>query len=132
MLYKVMRHLRNFFATTTYYSGVFTVEGGKIEPPLLTDGNYYLIEGSVKNDGVYKWPVDLENEKFYGVITLLAPPKAFIETVDAIKEYESKHGHSPYVSESFGGYTYSKAQGKNGPITWKEVFAEDLKVWRRI
>ena len=131
MLYKVMRHLRNFFATTTYHSGVFTVENGVINPP-LDEGQYYLIEGSVKNDGVYKMPTALNDEKFYGVITLLAPPPAFIETVDAIKEYQDKHGNSPYVSESFGGYSYSKAQGKNGPITWKEVFAEDLKVWRRI
>lgn len=131
MLYKVMRHLRNFFATTEYYSGVFTVEGGAINPP-LDEGKYYLIEGSTKNDGVYKMPTALNDETFYGVITVLAPPPAFIETVDAIKEYQDKHGYSPYVSESFGGYSYSKAQGKNGPATWKDVFADDLKVWRRI
>lgn len=131
MLYKVMRYLRNFFATTTYYSGEFSVVEGVINPP-LNDGQYFLIEGSKYNNGVYKVGEDLTDESFYGVITLLAPPKSFLETVDAIEKFESENVKSPFTSESFGGYSYTKAQGKNGPITWKEVFADELSVWRKI
>lgn len=131
MLYKVMRYLRNFFATTTYYSGEFSVVEGVLNPP-LENGQYFLIEGSKYNNGVYKVGEDLTDETFYGVITLLAPPKSFLETVDAIEKFESENVKSPFTSESFGGYSYTKAQGKNGPITWKEVFADELSVWRKI
>lgn len=132
MLYRVMRYLRNFFATTTYYSGNFTVVDGVINPP-LNDGQYFLIEGSKYNNGVYIVGKDtLTDESFYGVITLLAPPKDFIETVEAIEKFESENVKSAFTSESFGGYSYTKAQGKNGPVTWREVFASELSIWRKI
>lgn len=131
MLYTIMRHLRNFFATNEYYSGEVTIKDGAINPP-LKDGQYYLIEGSRNNNGVFKVPEGLTNETFYGVVTLLAPPPEFLKTVEKIEEFNSSFKASPYVSESFGGYSYSKAQGKNGPVTWKEVFSGDLNVWRRV
>lgn len=132
MLYKVMRYLRNFFETTTYYSGNFTVVDGVINPP-LNDGQYFLIEGSKYNNGVYIVGKDtLADESFYGVITLLAPPKDFLETVSEIEKFESENVKSAFTSESFGGYSYTKAQGKNGPVTWREVFASELSIWRKI
>ena len=131
MLYKVMRYLRNFFETTTYYSGNFAVVDGVINPP-LNDGQYFLIEGSKYNNGVYKVGDKLADESFYGVITLLAPPKDFLDTVEEIKKFESENVKSAFTSESFGGYSYTKAQGKNGPVTWREVFASELSIWRKI
>ena len=131
MLYTIMRHLRNFFATSEYYSGEVTIKDGVINPP-LKNGQYYLIEGSLNNNGVIKAPDGLTDEKFYGVVTLLAPPPEFMKMVSKIEEYTANHKPSPFVSESFGGYSYTKAQGTNGPVSWKEVFKDDLKVWRRI
>ena len=43
---------------------------------------------------------------------------------------------SPYQSESFGGYSYSKASGNasngDGNITWQSHFANELNRWRKI
>ena len=101
--------------------------------PPLNDGQYFLIEGSKYNNGVYIVGKDtLADESFYGVITLLAPPKDFLETVSEIEKFESENVKSAFTSESFGGYSYTKAQGKNGPVTWREVFASELSIWRKI
>lgn len=133
MLYKVMRYLRNFFATDTYYSGKCTVADGVMDPPLDV-GHYYLIEGSIRNNGIHLMTdyTDFKDEEFYGVITLLAPPEDFLETVEAIEKFEKQNAKTPFTSESFGGYSYTKAQGKNGPVTWKEAFASELNAWRKI
>ena len=44
---------------------------------------------------------------------------------------------SPFSSESFGGYSYSKAQGYAGEgggmlNTWQAIFASRLAPWRKI
>ena len=40
---------------------------------------------------------------------------------------------SPYTSESFGGYSYTKATDANGaPIGWQKAFASRLNKWRKL
>ena len=45
---------------------------------------------------------------------------------------------SPYASESFGGYAYTKAsagQGSadsGGGISWRTPFASELNKWRKL
>ena len=40
---------------------------------------------------------------------------------------------SPYQSESFGGYSYTKASASNGDqVDWKTVFRSRLNRWRKI
>ena len=67
MLYEIMRYCRNFFAVNSKI-GKWEIVGGKIRLPFLLDGQYFLIKGSVFNDGVYKYPAEeLTEEKFFSM-----------------------------------------------------------------
>lgn len=135
MLYEIMRHLRNFFPTNTRKEGSFVIEDGKISLLFVKDDQYILIEGSDFNDGVYKYPVsDLADEAFDGEITVLAPPREFLELVSDIEALvASNKGKEGFASESFGGYTYTKATNSAGNIAgWSDVFKDRLAVWRKI
>ena len=106
----------------------------KIKP-----GQYFRIVGSIFNDGVYcfKEELVLEDEEFDGAIWLMAIPKDFLALAKEIDDWVTEYGSkltSPYQSESFGGYSYSKASGKNGggAVTWQDAFATRLNLYRRI
>lgn len=137
MLYEILRHIRNFFpADNGYHDGQFIITGGSISLPFLRDKQYFLIEGSVLNDGVYKYPATgLEDETFQGTITELRIPKDFLQLVKEIEDWQAKYGTKvgPYQSESFGGYSYSLATtGSGKSIGWKDAFAGRLNAWRKI
>ena len=106
--------------------------------PFLADGQYFRICGSVFNDGLHQYNVlDLVDETFTGTIWALAIPKAVIELADEIQKWQEKNGEasvSPYQSESFGGYSYSKATDAEtgGAVTWQSAFKQQLSAWRKI
>lgn len=136
MLYEVMKYIRNFFPRQ-YFEGTFKISGGTLGLPESFKGHYFLIEGSFLNDGVYKYDAsDLEDETFTGCITSLAPPKDFIVLVDEIKSWCDKYAvvtNGPYQSESFGGYSYTKATNANGNAAgWQDVFQSRLNNWRKL
>lgn len=119
-------------------SGKWEVSDGCIDLPLL-DGQYYRIVGSVFNDGLHQYPDnDLTDEVFSGNIYGLAIPKQLIEIANEIKDWQDKNGDaadSPYQSESFGGYSYSKASGSSGDGSlsgWQLAFASKLNPWRKL
>lgn len=133
MLYEIMKHIRNFFVRGEKIQGEFHIEDGTISLPLL-DGQYFLIEGSILNDGVYKYPAsELTDETFVGVITPLAPPQDFIALCNEINEYNSKSPESAYASESFGGYSYTRATDNDGNVAgWQSAYKKRLDVYRKI
>lgn len=128
--------LRNYFETKKRF-GTFTISGGSISPSdFLQDGQYFRIVGSVFNDGVYRHPAhDLTDETFDGAVWAMAVPPAVIELLQKIQEFEAATANSPtaYISESFGGYTYTKATDENGlPAGWRSVFKSELNRWRKL
>ena len=132
------RHLRNWFVCEEHI-GTFSVEGGMISLPFLREGQWFRIVGSVFNDGVYKHPaVGLADEVFDGAVLAMAVPPDVMSLLDDINAWEEKHreaAESPYSSESFGGYTYTKANGTgaNGaPVSWNTVFRARLNEWRKL
>ena len=133
MLYEIMAHIRNFFPAEGH-EGAYVIENNTISLSFAKAGQYILIEGSTMNDGVYKLPVDdLNDEEFTGRITLLTPPKAFIELVEEIKAYMQENKPTPYQSESFGGYSYTKATNASGnAASWQDVFRGRLNTWRKL
>jgi hypothetical protein len=141
MLTEVCAELRNYFVTEIH-EGTFEIVGGKIAPlDFLQEGQYYRIVGSVFNDGVHQYtvgegsPPTLADERFSGAVWAMAVPSSVIALTDDIKSFcDSDSGRaSAYTSESFGGYSYSKATDANGaPMSWQKVFASRLKKWRRI
>ena len=76
----------------------------------------------------------MPNEEFIGEIWALAVPPSLLETVEKIEAWETKNAeaaHSPYQSESFGGYSYSKSSESIGN-GWQTAFRGELNVWRKI
>lgn len=141
MLTELCRECRNWFTTDSdKHSGDFTISDGGITPfDFVLSGQHFRIMGSHFNDGVYKNVPEevakLAAETFTGQIWAMRIPPAFIDLSGRIEEYIAKNEKeiSPYTSESFGGYSYTKATGSNGSVlTWKEVFNSQLKVWRKI
>lgn len=139
MLEQVLRHLNNWFLVEIH-EGTFTVENGSIALPFLQTNQYFRICGSVFNDGLHLYPaVNLTDETFTGTVWALAVPKAVITLSIDIAAWEEKNGEaslSPYTSESFGGYSYTKASGGKADTSdatgWQGAFRGRLNDWRKL
>lgn len=113
--------------------GDLVIEGGSIGLPLLP-GQYFWISGSVFNDGLHREGDALTDESFYGEATPLAIPQPFVDLADRVSKWNANQAEpSPVQSESFGGYSYTRATGKNGgAYTWRDAFSSELAKWRMI
>lgn len=138
MLTELCQECNNYFVTKKTI-GKFKIQGGTLVPSVdLITGQYFRIVGSRLNDGVHKFsdPNDVlqDEPEFEGAVWDMRVPKAFVELSQEISTYDSTHEVSPFTSESFGGYSYSKGINANGvPITtWREAFASALNKWRKI
>lgn len=138
MLTELCAELRNYFEVPNgRHFGKFTISGGSIAPlDFLQEGQYFRIVGSVFNDGVHQYPAtSLTDEVFEGAVWAMAVPPTLIALAAEIKAYnDSDAGKtSPYTSESFGGYSYTKATDANGaPIGLQKAFASRLAKWRKL
>ena len=140
MLSELCAEVRNYFirSKADIHNGKFTINGGKIAPlDFLQKNQYFRIVGSVFNDGVYKndEKLNLTDEVFEGAVWSMSLPPDFIDLCTEIEEYKKSDmaKPSPYTSESFGGYSYSKATDSNGvPLDCKKVYASRLNRYRRI
>ena len=138
MLTELCAELRNYFEVPNgRHFGTFTISGGSIAPlDFLQEGQYFRIVGSVFNDGVYQYPAtSLTDEVFEGAVWAMAVPPTLIALSAEIKAYNDSYAGkaSPYTSESFGGYSYTKATDANGaPIGWQKAFASRLNKWRKL
>ena len=139
MLEQVLMHLKNWFLVPGgIHEGTYTIEDGGITLPFLANGQYFRIVGSVFNDGLHQYPAsDLKAETFEGTVWALAVPQAVIDLALEIEAWQKKNGDasvSPYQSESFGGYSYSKAtdSASGGAVTWQSAFRSRLNAWRKL
>lgn len=143
MLYAICSEIKNFFTRNDdRLIGDWEIVGGTFAPPITFPTDYIRIVGSRLNDGVYKVSeMTLKDEVFHGAVWLMSPPADFLELVGEIKAWQDKNGGvdsaamSPFASESFGGYSYTKGQGSasgaNVP-TWESTYASRLNIYRRI
>lgn len=146
MLTVLCKELNNWFEYAKFF-GTFTIDNNVITGCYsLQENQYFRIVGSVFNDGVYKFDEDLDliDETFTGAIWAMAVPKEVIALADDIKDWSDKYlgvdsaAMSPFNSESFGGYSYSKSGGSSssGNVdlsgTWQGAFADRLNHWRKI
>lgn len=139
MLEEILRHLNNWFLVEIH-EGTFTVENGSIALPFLQNNQYFRVIGSVFNDGLHQYPAaDLTDETFTGTVWALAVPKAILTLSNEIDEWQKKFGDTvanPYTSESFGGYSYTKASGGKADTTavtgWQDAFRNQLNAWRKL
>lgn len=135
MLNEIMHYLHNYFTTPVSVEGEYSIEGGALSLPFVKDGQYILIEGSNFNDGAYVYPLEnATDESFNGCVTVLSPPDEFIKLCNQIGAYVDKEADlTGLQSESFGGYSYTRATNANGGLAdWQDVFRERLNAWRKI
>lgn len=132
MIDAICASLRNYFVVEIV-DGEYTVTDGGITLPFLAAGQFFRVVGSVFCDGVYrcgdKLPAD---ETFDGAIWAMAIPPALEELAAEIEAWEEKNAdivNSPYQSESFGGYSYTKGSDS---ASWQGVFAKRLNRWRKL
>lgn len=150
ILTELCQELRNWFdRNQPKYYGEFAIENGVLilsGDMSLRDGQYFRVIGSALNDGVHKYGVygdSLTDEEFTGTVWAMAIPPAVLSLADDIQAWQDKYGAidgfalSPFTSESFGGYSYSKSQGgtsagRGTVTTWQAAFANRLNKWRKI
>ena len=148
MLTEICQYLKNWFdRDQSKFYGKFRILNGIIESYNdgdmgMIDGQYFRIIGSLLNDGVYQYPTqELQDETFEGAVWFMAIPPAVVALSEDINSWQTKYGsadstaQSPFQSESFGGYSYSKGgntstNGGNGG--WQSAFASRLNPWRKV
>lgn len=138
MLTELCQELKNYFVRDIE-NGTFVIEGGSVSGLQLINGQYFRIVGSTMNDGVHRFPThDLINETFEGAIWSMAVPPSVIDLASDIECWNTANANilnSPYTSESFGGYSYTKSSSYNSDgsvFGWKNQFASQLNRWRKI
>lgn len=147
MLSQICLYLKNWFDyNQPKFFGKFSIEDGQLNiADDIQEGQYYRIAGSVFNDGVYKRGEEtLAAETFEGAVWLMAVPGDVIALSKDIEDWQAKYGSldnenmSPFQSESFGGYSYSKASGGDSSHTgasvptWQGVFGARLRRYKKI
>ena len=154
MISEICAELRNYFLRDYVnpeqyiHYGSFVIANGEIQSlPFLKFGQFYRIVGSTFNDGVHKYSANhhrgakdsetLTDEEFEGAIWEMFVPKEVIDLSAEIQDWISKNAdtiNSPYQSESFGGYSYTKAIASTGKMStdWQSHFAGKLNRWRRL
>lgn len=143
-LTELCQELRNWFDRERH-TGTFTIENGNLTADFLSPGQYFRVVGSIFSDGVHQYPAaDLPSETFDGAVWALAIPKPVIKLATEIEEWRAKYesvdsaAMSPFSSESFGGYSYSKSgtgSADGGGTTggsWQTAFAARMNAWRKL
>ena len=136
MLTEILAYLRNDFVVETH-EDTFEIVGGVLPLGFLQEGQYFRIIGSVFNDGVYCYDDNLKltDETFTGKVEALSIPPDLLKLADEIMAYMQSDEAKPtvFTSESFGGYSYTKATDSSGAAaSWQTVFAARLRRWRKI
>ena len=147
LIKEVCDYIHNYFIVDTVESN-FVIKNHVLQNNDLLElyeNQYFIIEGSIFNDGLYKYTEDVElsdlvDEEFCGTIKELAIPRDVLKIIGDIDAWNTKNAdtlNSPFQSESFGGYSYSKgnsttAAGKNRSYSWKDVFGSKLYPYRKI
>ena len=150
MLTELCGYLKNWFEVEMLY-GEFVITAGSIsyadgtELPLQS-GQHFRIIDSIFNDGVYTYESEddlpAKDETFEGSVWCLAIPKEVIDLSAEIDAWRAKYegadsaALSPFTSESFGGYSYSKSGGNTAAMdngsSWQSVFGNRLLRYRKV
>jgi hypothetical protein len=150
MLTEVCHEVNNYFRRDSIRINLSVSDHtpSGIPDGFLQEGQFFLIEGSIFNDGVHKWlasGTNLRDEQECSCnVWSLAIPQEFLDLVAEISAWNEVYGGatsaalSPFASESFGGYSYSKSSGGSSSdgsadgSNWKTAYASRLNKWRRV
>ena len=133
MLGQICGHIHNYFADPAEARrGSYVIEDGILELPFVKAGQYFRIVGSALNDGVYQYPASsLKDEAFTGEIWPMRVPADVVSLSEEIEAWQTRCGAAaagPFQSESFGGYSYTKASAAG----WQNAFRKRLDQYRKL
>lgn len=146
-LTEVCANIKNYFLKddSSIKTGTFTISVGTAPLDSLLPNQYFRIVGSILNDGVWQNKAEdlakLQNEEFEGQIWSMSVPRDFEQLCEdianwrTVNEAATSPNMSPFMSESFGGYSYSKGSASSGSgagVSWEAQFASRLNTYRRI
>lgn len=122
------------------HSGEFIIDAGSITPlDFIKPGQYFRISGSVSNDRVISNTADdlalLTPETFTGAIWAMYVPPDFVQLAKDVYNWNDRYSeavNSPYQSESFKGYSYSKRSGGADGINWQSNFRNRINMYRKV
>lgn len=146
MVGEICAEIKNYFVyENDRHIGDWVIFNGAISPTLSLPTEYIRIIGSHLNNGVHKVSdMQLVDEEFHGTICIMSPPSVFLSLCEEIAQWQAKNGTadsinlSPFTSEGFSDYSYSKGQSiggasaKSSVPTWQSVFGNRLSQFRRI
>lgn len=115
-------------------AGAFVFEPDTI-PAGVVKGQYFLVCGSIFNDGVHKaGENDLTAETFNGSVQPMRVPPAFVELAQKITDYDAKlPSGGLYVSQSFNGWSGTMATGSDGlPVDGVAHYRREINQWRKL
>lgn len=137
---EICDYLNNYFVDEIHEK-TFVIENGVLDLSGITilNNQFFKIEDSVLNDGIYQNPCDsLSDETFDGAVITMKIPPDVLDVAEESMEWEkdnSKFLQSPMQSESFGGYSYTKASSSlsaSGQVSWRDVFVDRLKAYKKL
>lgn len=146
---EICASIKNYFlrSDSDITRRTYSIVSGTAPLDTLLEGQYFRIVGSVLNDGVWQNTTTdlakLRPETFTGEIWSMSVPRDFEQLCDDINAWRTKNeaadsvNMSPFSSESFGGYSYSKGgssanNGGGSAVTWQSQFRSRLNTYRRI
>jgi len=148
MLTEICEYLRNWFCEDSdKIIGNIVVGDSEITVPygVIQPGQYIRIIDSVFNNGVWQYgEAGFVPETFDGAVWPMKVPQAVIQLATDIEDWQAKYGGvdskamSPFNSEAYAGYSYSKSSGGSvagevtSPTNWQGVFAARLSPWRKL
>jgi hypothetical protein len=142
------RGQEKFFGTITIHEdGTMTCNNSSFSDSPITplEGQFFRIVGSALNDGAHQYPdTSMLQETFEdGAVWLMAVPPTVRKLAEKIQAWRDKYesvdsaAMSPFNSESYSVYSYSKGSGSSGksgynPSSWQSVFSNQLNAWRKV
>lgn len=158
MLTELCGYLKNWFEVEKCY-GNFVIADNSISfadgtALPLQEGQHFRIigktahnDGAIFNSGVHQFSEEgitpaLKDETWTGSVWCLAIPDEVLALSEEIAAWRGKYEGadsammSPFSSESFGGYSYSKAVGNTSGDSfangWQSTFANRLSRYRKV
>ncbi len=142
MLGEILRHNKKYFNTKQLIAEFEISDNaidlkGEIVPKV---GQYVLIQSDLNfavckvlssTDTTFVLEGTLVDDTTKSICLLSVPPSLVSLAVD-IASFNDANKGSALVSESFGGWSGTKATGKNGMLTWQEKYADSLKPYRGV
>ena len=123
MLTRICRYLKNWFVKETHL-GTITVTDGNVfcngSEIEMQEGQLFALVRTNYVYGSYAYGDEIDDSEFDGAVWLMDVPKDVLDVAEAMTEWETANSGteatSPFQSESFGGYSYTKASNGNGKI----------------